>query len=137
MPYRILAPDVVIVELNEPSGVTLQGYGLQVLELPGEQVREVERMRVHYPKPGINDLFALVLAKATTGLLLTGDRHLREVAENEGVKVHGTLWVLDQLVEHQTISPSVAVPALQAMLDHGSRLPRDECQKRLASWNVD
>ena len=31
------------------------------------------------------------------GVLLTGDRRLRRVAEVEGMRVHGVLWVIDQL----------------------------------------
>jgi hypothetical protein len=41
----------------------LPGYGLRVLEISEEYVREAYRLRGQYNKPGQNDLFALALAK--------------------------------------------------------------------------
>ncbi len=67
--------------------------------------------------------------------LLTGDRHLREAATQEGVAVHGTLWLLDELVRLGTIVPLQAA-ALEHMLAHGRRLPQDECQKRIERWKA-
>ena len=61
--------------------------------------------------------------------LLTGDRHLRAAAEQEGVPVHGTLWLLDEMVRLAVVSPRLAAQALERMLERGSRLPLDECQE--------
>jgi predicted nucleic acid-binding protein len=66
--------------------------------------------------------------------LLTGDGRLRKQAKTDGLKVHGALWLLDQLVAHQTIKTKEAAKGLQSMMDAGSRLPDAECQKRLANW---
>jgi predicted nucleic acid-binding protein len=83
-----------------------------------------------------NALFALVLARTLKATLLTGDRHLARVAALEGVPVHGTLWVLDEMVRLEVIAPPQAAQALERMLARGSRLPRAECQRRLQQWRT-
>lgn len=109
-------------------------YGLETGELYGAEVLEVVALRARYPGPGANDLFALVLAKVRDATLLTGNSHLTRAAESEGVPVHGTLWVLDRLVERQMISAQRATEALTRMLEADRRLPPAECQQRLRQW---
>ncbi|MDY7078868.1 MAG: DUF3368 domain-containing protein [Chloroflexota bacterium] len=134
LPYRFVAPDVVIAELQEPDGHTLTTYGLQSAELSGEQVLEIMALRVRHLALSAEDLFALVLARTLQVPLLTGDRRLRELAAQENIPVHGTLWVLDELVRLRVITPVRASKALEEMLTHGTRLPQAECQNRLERW---
>jgi hypothetical protein len=134
LPLFLMAPDILIAELQEPDGDLLLDYGLTRIELSGSDVQEVYRLASLYRGPSVNDLFALVAAKAMGAFLLTGDRHLREAAEQEGVAVHGTLWLLDEMVRLAVIPPLVAAQALERMLEKGSRLPWDECRERLRQW---
>ena len=83
LPFRIVAPDVIVAELREPDGNSLVEYGLLIQELSGAQVQEVIPLVARYRRVSANDLFALILARALRATLLTGDRHLREVAEQE------------------------------------------------------
>ncbi|HEY77354.1 MAG TPA: DUF3368 domain-containing protein [Thermoflexia bacterium] len=131
---RLVAPDVVIGELEVPDGERLLEYGLESQMLSGEQVQEVVRLRARYRAVSANDLSALVLARALQAPLLTGDRHLREAARQEGVAVHGTLWLLDEMVRCGVIVPPRAAEALERMLNRGSRLPWAECQRRTRRW---
>jgi hypothetical protein len=55
-------------------------------------------------------------------------------AQTDGLKVHGALWLLDQLVEHQTIKTKEAAKGLQSMRDAGPRLPNAECRQRRSLW---
>jgi len=103
-------------------------------ELSGEQVEEVAFLREQYHALSANDLSAFVLAKSLRGTLLTGDRLLRRLAEQEKVPVHGTLWLLDQLVESSVISTGRAAEALKRMLSCRSRFPKEECEKRFHQW---
>ena len=48
--------------------------------------------------------------------------------------VHGTLWLLDEMVRLAVVPPRLAAQALERMLEHGSRLPLNECQERLERW---
>jgi hypothetical protein len=129
LPLFLMAPDVLIAELQEPGGDLLLDYGLTRIELSGDDVGEVYRLANLYRGPSVNDLFALVAAKTMGAFLLTGDRHLREAAEREGVP-----WLLDEMVRVAVIPPLVAAQALERMLEKGSRLPWGECQARIRRW---
>ena len=134
LPAVFLAPDVIVAELEEPDGQQLLAIGLQSVSFTGEQVVEVMDLAAVHRAPSINDLFALVLARARRVLLLTGDGALRRLAKSEGIEVHGTLWLLDELVRLAIVTPAKATEGLECMLRHGSRLPEDECERRLRRW---
>ena len=134
LPFQWMTPDVVLAELQNPPGAELLEYGLKEEALTGEQVLEVAGLVSVYRRVSTNDLFALVLAEDSAATLLTGDRHLREIAKSREVPVHGTLWVLDQLVELELLNPARAASALRAMVATGSRLPPDESTARLSRW---
>jgi len=134
LPISLQAPDVIVAELERPDGAALVERGLQIRELTGNQVLEVVRLADRYLRPSRSDLFALVLARSQGATLLTGDRHLRSAAESEGVKVHGTLWLLDQMVEAAILEPQEAVARLLRMLEASRRLPGEEVERRLRSW---
>jgi hypothetical protein len=51
------------------------------------------------------------------------------------MSVHGVLWLLDEMVHYQAITPGQAANALGRMLNQGARLPVDECHKRLVRWS--
>jgi hypothetical protein len=40
--------------------------------------------------------------------MLTGDRGMREVADNMGIEVHGSIWVIDKLISSELISTGKA-----------------------------
>jgi len=89
----------------------------------------------YYPVPSRADLFSLALAKTKNGLLLTGDKHLSKAAEKEKIRVHGTLWLLDRLVEKQVITSLQASSTLNLMLQNSRRLPGSETMKSIKKWN--
>lgn len=136
LPCTILAPDVIVAELLDPSGEMLLVLGLQSMGFSGTEVMRIFELSRNHPEVSINDLFAVLLAETKGALLLTGDKRLRRIAEQEhNLQVHGTLWVLDQLVKRKHLSPTEASSALQKMIQSGSRLPRAECERRLRRWS--
>ncbi|MFP4502617.1 MAG: hypothetical protein ACLFTT_16610 [Candidatus Hydrogenedentota bacterium] len=104
------------------------------MELPGVRVLEIVELARKYPRPSRPDLSALVFASAEGIPLLTGDRALREAGEEEGVEVHGVLWLLDEMVKNEVLSGAKAIAALQRMLKSGSRLPQSDCQRYIQTW---
>jgi len=134
LPFHWLTPDVILAEAHNPDGSELLAFGLEVGPLSGEQILEVADLVSKYRRVSTNDLFALVLAKHTAATLLTGDRRLREIAQAHGVRVHGTLWIMDQLVERHLLTPALAASSLDSILEMGSRLPPTECAIRMNRW---
>jgi len=135
LPYQFLIPDFAILELIYPSWETLHGLGLEDNELTAEQVIELAHLRQLHKSLSITDLAAFLLAKTLKAILLTGDWRLNELAIVNGLTAHGVLWVLDDMLHCQALTPGQAATALRRMLDQGARLPEEECNRRLSSWS--
>lgn len=131
MPFELAAPDVIIAELQTPNGDSLVLLGLQIRELSGPLVLKVLDLAEHYVRPSREDLFALVLAKECDATLLTGDGNLRDAAHKERIEVHGTIWLLDKMLEHGIIDKMERASALKLMIKSGSRLPCEEVKARI------
>ena len=63
--------------------------------------------------------------------MLTGDQRMREVAEKMNIEVHGSIWIIDELVSKALISSEKAIILLEQLLMTNSRLPKDEIEKRI------
>ena len=134
LPYEFASPDVVVAELGPDLGGLLRDQGLLVVAREQAIDEDWAELRVRYKHPSDEDLYALLLAAERRWGLLTGDRELRQAAEEEGLEVHGVLWVLDELLGEGLLAPRAAERALSLMLELGARLPADECGKRMAHW---
>lgn len=134
LPLDLLAPDVVVAELLQPDGKGVVAHGLRQAELSGQLVEEVAFLRAQYRRLSASDLSAFVLANSLNGTLLTNEGPLRKLAQQETLPAHGTLWLLDWMVELDVIPPGRAAQALRRMLSCGSRFPGVECKRRLKGW---
>lgn len=118
-----------------PWSWELQGLGLKEIELPGLGVIKVEEMVKKYPKhPGRIDLFALVLAIEEQTVLLTGDNALRKAALQEGIEVHGILWLIDEMIKRGIITKTEGCRSLKLMANGNQRLPYNDVTARLKEW---
>jgi hypothetical protein len=135
LPWTFMIPDVILFELRLPYSWNLQGQGLVEASLSEVGVLKVEELIRKYPQnPGRLDLFALVLAIQENAMLLTGDGALRKASSNEGVEHHGTLWLLDAMVNGGEITGEKGCESLELMRNNGRRLPKKEVLTRLDAW---
>jgi hypothetical protein len=131
LPYQFAVPDTLFAEeLAERHG-HLSRLGLISKTMSGDLVAEAYRLHQKYVKPSVNDMLALTLAKHEGCQLLTGDKALREAAKEFNVEVHGTIWLVEQMLRGEKITVDVARVAFQQMKDAGSRLPWTEVEKIL------
>ena len=75
----------------------LEEAGMITHDLTPEEVGQALAVKGRHPGLSANDCFCLVTARAYPGILLTGDALLRRVAAEDGLRVHGVLWVVDEL----------------------------------------
>jgi len=136
LPEQFAVPNILYEEELRAHHPDLPGYGLVILDIGAEYVREAERLAGLYRKPGHNDLLALALAKQERCPLLTGDRDLRNAAESEAVIVRGTLWLVEQLLIRNVINYPEAKDAYARMKEQGRRLPWDEVVRQLANYAI-
>jgi len=134
LPYNFIAPDAVLDELLIPYCWNVEGLGLKRGWLDGSGISLVVELGEKYPRAGSIDLMALVMAKLDGCLLLTGDGALRSAALSERVDVHGTLWLMDRLVELNIISRPEGANSIQLMIESGRWLPREEVAARIKAW---
>ncbi len=129
-----LITDIAVREVRTIPLPDLLDLGLEIRELTGVQVLEMLELRGKNAPLSIADLSVLVLARQTGAVLLSGDGPLRTVARREGVEVHGILWVLDRLVAGGVLSGRRAAEVIGVMRQNGSRLPEEECERRIRAW---
>lgn len=134
--YQFAVPDVLFYEELEERHSYMLEMGLTARDFDEAMVERVVQLAAQYPRPGRNDLFALVLAEKETCPLLTGDKDLKAAAENETIEVRGTLWLINEMVRTGKISVHVARGAYQRMRAQGRRLPWDIAEKMLAELDV-
>ncbi len=134
--FSFAVPDTLFEEELREDHPNLRYLGLQVLELDGETVKYAGRLVQKYASTGAgtNDLLVLALAWQEECALLTGDPRLRDAAENEKVEAHGTLWLVEQMVNAEVIRPKRARQAYEAMREADRRLPWDEVEQQLRSF---
>ncbi|MGB0712308.1 MAG: PIN domain-containing protein [Gammaproteobacteria bacterium] len=121
--HDIAVPDLLYEQELREQHPDLPKHGLQVLEMNGALIARAARLNLRYPAPSMNDLFTLALAQDRHCPLLSGDKQLRIAAEQEGVKVHGTLWLAELMLERGCTSPAKMREAFDTMKTSGRRLP--------------
>ncbi|MDO4896737.1 MAG: PIN domain-containing protein [Moraxella sp.] len=136
LPYKFCTPDILFDQELKNQHSHLLVMGLQVLSLNSDSMTYVFGLQAIYQKTSLHDLMALSLAKQEGCPLLTGDKALREASQKEAVVIHGTIWVLEQLVIHQKVTLQSALNALVIMQAHGRRLPFDMAKEALLALPV-
>jgi len=135
LPCQFVTPDFAKTEFTRFPWDELEERGLNFFELGPSLIQEIIDLRPAYSRLSIVDLSAFVLAKDLEAILITGDRGLRELAKRNNIEVHGVLWIIDNLVCNQIIKGAFACDCLNLIIEKGARLPKDECEKYLDSWN--
>ena len=138
LPYRLIVPLPVraseVLDFSDQQWRQLDDHGLITHDLTPAEVAQAFRFRAHHRALSANDCFCLVTALANRGILLTGDALLRRVAAENGLSVHGVLWVIDELDAAGTCATSLLVEALRVwQCDSTVFLPQHEISKRLDS----
>jgi predicted nucleic acid-binding protein len=134
LPFTLCCTDFVMQELADFPHQELLDRGLNVESFDEFGVIRLFELKVEHNNSSLADVSCYLLAQETGRPLLTGDGKLRRQAQRDGLEVHGALWLLDLMVEHQVIEKSDAANALTHMLEHGARLPTGECETRLSLW---
>lgn len=132
----IAVPDVLYArELEPENGTELKSLGLLVEGVDANGVALAADYRRRESRLSVVDSFCLALASQTHNTLVTGDQVLRDLAEAEGVEVHGLLWFLDVLEAEGLLNAEELHSALTQVCGHPRcRLPRAEVEVRLSRY---
>ncbi len=100
--------------------------------MPPEQMEAAFALRHRQSGLSANDCICMITAQChEDGILLTGDR-LRSAAEKAGVRVHGVLWIIDELKAANGCDDALLVSALETWkADRSVFLPEDLIDQRI------
>ena len=108
---------------------------LLVTSVNSDELALVNVLSSKYPNLSFYDAVALAIAIKRKWILLTGDGFLREAAKKERIACHGSIWIYDQLLEHNKITRQCYKKCLTKLLElvkQGKRrLPIEELVKRI------
>lgn len=102
---------------------------------------EREKIQLLKLSPGLSetDKTVLFLAEKTDAMVLSSDNLIRKIAKQRGIDRHGLLWIFDQLVEQNYLTPNSAhqklleLKKLNLMYHNNPKLDK-EILKRLNIW---
>jgi predicted nucleic acid-binding protein len=143
LPYRFIIPLPVreeeLLDFTPQEWRMLEDGGLDAYDLPGEEVAQVFALRREHSGLSANDCFALVTTTChKNAILLTGDGLLRKVATARAVRVHGVLWIIDELHAAEVCETEHLISALEIWReDDAVFLPMAEIEKRLRRLRSD
>lgn len=140
LPCEICTTDLVISEIERPEQqqiiqkfIKLKKLGVAIFEF--DEFSEILLLQsTSKNNTSIEDCSVLYYAQKVDGRLLTGDGKLRSAAEKDNVKVSGILYLFDNFVEYGLLSASEAAENLKALMTINIRLPKAECETRIAKW---
>lgn len=134
LPYDITVPDVLFEQEMKERHSQLLDLGLKVKSLTAEAVQQVHQLIAKHSQPSVLDHFALALALQEKCPLLTGDKALARAARSENVEVHGTLWLIERLLDAGRINSHQAKQGFENMKTMKSRLPWGDVETMLARY---
>lgn len=141
LPIRVHTVDFVVNEITRPHQAKaiqqLKDNGMLVVkDYPATSIHELFQFNVECGgNLTLTDSTVIYYAKSMPGCrILTGDRQLRNRAEQRGIKVSGILYVFDQLVELELLSNTEASKKLAALFRINPRLPKGEVEARIEKW---
>jgi predicted nucleic acid-binding protein len=139
LPYQLIIPLPVrafeLLDFGPKDWAILEQAGMQSYDLPPAQVAEVMRVKATHPALSVYDCFCVVTARRhVNAILLTGDGLLRRIAKDDGQRVHGVLWVIDEIGRLQLTSTQNLIMALECwQADPAVFLPNHEIERRIGT----
>ena len=102
---------------------------LNLIRITPEEEDEIKAMKLFRSNRSFPDRTVLWKAKQFNCALLTCDLRLRKEAEDHGVEVRGSIWVVKQLIETEIVTKVKGVELLKQMKLVNPRLPVEEIDK--------
>jgi hypothetical protein len=137
LPFDFHTSDIVANEISGSySGKQLAQLGLNILELDNAEVLEIFTLKQEHIELSVEDVSVFFLSRKHSAMIVSNDGPLRDLADATRIEYHGTLWLLDEMIKSDILSPQDAAVALRSMLDNKRWLPRSECEKMIKKWET-
>jgi predicted nucleic acid-binding protein len=139
--YETLTTSLIVLELEDGGHAEALAYiETEAISVEDPSFDQVDRLYSALPGLSLEDASILCLTMERGAMLLTGDKTLRNAGAVRQVEVHGSIWVLDQLVRQGKLAGRVAAQKLQGLLDETGKsprfLPRKEALQYIHRWRM-
>jgi rRNA maturation endonuclease Nob1 len=125
----------VVDELNEKQQAMLSKLiGKKVITVHQLDEMNVPETIHRSNRLSESDKSVFCLAIQLDAFILTGDGVVRKISGVQKIEVHGMLWLFDRFIENKLVTKKVASAHLKQLMGYNSRLPKQDCEKRLAEW---
>ena len=104
---------------------------MKVYEFTEEEIESIANLKTRKNLKRFTDRSVIWKARDLRCPLLTGDRKMKEEAKEMGIEVHGSIWVVDEIVRKTEPSREMAVSYYQKLRDTNKRLPADKIEKKI------
>jgi len=121
--------EILESEQREQIEMFIHSQQLTVFELSELEIEEIITFKTKRLFKTLTDKTVLWKAKQLKCPWLTGDAKLRSEAIEQGVTVHGSLWVIQIMVESKVITANTGIEFLEKLKMSNDRLPLDEIEK--------
>lgn len=121
--------EILESEQGEQIEMFIRSHQLTVFVLSEKEIEEVENFKTKRFFKTLIDKTVLWKAKQLKCPLLTGDAKLRNEATDQGILVHGSLWVIRMMVEGKVVTADAGIEFLEKLKVSNDRLPLDEIEK--------
>ena len=121
--------EIVHVEQIDEFAVFAETQKLKIIKISAEEEVQIKDMILLRPNKSFPDKTVLWKAKQHNCTLLTCDGVLRKEAIHQNIEVHGSIWVVNQLVEYNKITIQKGIKLFEKLKRVNTRLPYNEIDK--------
>ncbi len=129
----IVTTDFVFNELYEEQQNIITKLGIEILSFEGNEISELYSSYISLGTVGISlsDYSLVIKATKDNGVILSGDKRLRNFSKEQNIEVKGIFYILDKILENELLSKKAWIEKLKSLQEINSRLPQSEFKKRL------
>jgi len=132
--YEISTTNFVVKEILESNQKEqiesfIRAKKLHVFKLTIDEIEAIMTFPTKRTFKGITDKTVLWKSHQLKCPLLTGDKKLKNEAEDLQIEVHGSIWVINELIEQKIITNTKGVELLEALKFINASLPHNEIDK--------
>jgi PIN domain nuclease of toxin-antitoxin system len=106
---------------------------LKIIVVEESEQETIADMNLKYTNRSIADKTAIYKAIQMDCILLTCDDKLKKEALDKRLEVHGSIWVIDQLIENGKLDGRRAIEAFVSLKMANAWLPLDEIDTRISN----
>jgi rRNA-processing protein FCF1 len=96
---------------------------LKIIVIDETEREKISEMNLCFGNKSLADRTAIFKAKQMDCILLTCDKKLTKEAKRQGIEVHGSIWIVCQLLENKKLEPDIAIDRLELLKETNSWLP--------------